>query len=723
MTYIPGTWDGGPLEHYLQDQLQRISEVLQPVVDGEIQQRHVVPDRPRSGIYFADGTDWDPGSGYGLYIYDEVGEKFDYVGGSGGGATAVDSFNSRTGAVVPLQADYDGFFLTPAEGAAAYEPLNTNLVDRTESTTFAPPSLGTNTFEVDGIQRFMIARRSTGAAGLGFKGTGATYGYISASATTPFSVLNNAFATLAYVTGGGGIYADGNFHPQNSITDYVSNTRVANWQTAFGWGDHAGLYLPLAGGALTGVVTGVEDILVSSAANLPKIRAGDDSTYTHINYAGLYGTRSAWYVQNSHASGNNYYGANSGHHFRDVAGVSSMHINTVSKAVTMYGALAVTGAVTGSNLNVSNWDTAYGWGDHAGTYLPLAGGALTGAVTSTDDISAVDLTASGDLSARGGKVTTGSLALHLNTGYGFTQWASNDVDYVTHSISGTTYSIVGNNITDISTALNITATEYTDSSSGGTSTQWNTAYGWGDHAGLYAPTAHTHATYDRVSSVLSGANVFSDLVITDGIVTNTATRALTAGDIGAATSGHQHTTYDRVSSVLSGANVFSDLVITNGIVTSTATRALTPANIGAATSGHNHTGVYLPIAGTAADSTLLTSLGVSGGSTPPSGSQILKSHTNGYVYVGWLNTVSGAATSPTRFYCSQDAFLRYQTAANFRNTLEAISGWDFNGATAPRRSGLGIPYYVTSTYTGGKITVSSTAPTSPAKGDLWFDTT
>ena len=29
----------------------------------------------------------------------------------------------------------------------------------------------------------------------------------------------------------------------------------------------------------------------------------------------------------------------------------------------------------------SNWDTAYGWGDHAGLYLPLTGGTMTGALT------------------------------------------------------------------------------------------------------------------------------------------------------------------------------------------------------------------------------------------------------------------------------------------------------------------------------------------------------
>lgn len=55
-----------------------------------------------------------------------------------------------------------------------------------------------------------------------------------------------------------------------------------------------------------------------------------------------------------------------------------------------------------------------------------------------------------------------------------------------------------------------------------------------------------------------------------------------------ATAGHTHSTYDRASSVLSGANVFSNIVVTDGIVTSTATRALTPADIGASATGHTH---------------------------------------------------------------------------------------------------------------------------------------
>ena len=43
-------------------------------------------------------------------------------------------------------------------------------------------------------------------------------------------------------------------------------------------------------------------------------------------------------------------------------------------------------------------------------------------------------------------------------------------------------------------------------------------------------------------------------------------------------------------------------------------------------------------------------------------------------------------------------------------------------SSAPTKSALGIPYYVSGGYTGGKITVSSSAPSTPANGDIWFDT-
>jgi hypothetical protein len=58
--------------------------------------------------------------------------------------------------------------------------------------------------------------------------------------------------------------------------------------------------------------------------------------------------------------------------------------NTISIAssltVTIADDLVVTGDVTGANLNISNWNTAYGWGNHAGLYDVL--GQATSTLTS-----------------------------------------------------------------------------------------------------------------------------------------------------------------------------------------------------------------------------------------------------------------------------------------------------------------------------------------------------
>jgi hypothetical protein len=44
------------------------------------------------------------------------------------------------------------------------------------------------------------------------------------------------------------------------------------------------------------------------------------------------------------------------------------------------GNITTSGTLSASGYNKSNWDTAFGWGNHAGLYLPLSGGTLTGLV-------------------------------------------------------------------------------------------------------------------------------------------------------------------------------------------------------------------------------------------------------------------------------------------------------------------------------------------------------
>jgi hypothetical protein len=49
------------------------------------------------------------------------------------------------------------------------------------------------------------------------------------------------------------------------------------------------------------------------------------------------------------------------------------------------GIAVSTGTAWGTSItnNSSNWNTAYGWGNHAGLYLPIGGGTLTGALSGT----------------------------------------------------------------------------------------------------------------------------------------------------------------------------------------------------------------------------------------------------------------------------------------------------------------------------------------------------
>lgn len=68
--------------------------------------------------------------------------------------SGVDSFNSRTGAVLPILADYNSFFLTPAEGDAAYSMLGHAhvLADITDSGALAAlNTVGTSEIDNDAV--------------------------------------------------------------------------------------------------------------------------------------------------------------------------------------------------------------------------------------------------------------------------------------------------------------------------------------------------------------------------------------------------------------------------------------------------------------------------------------------------------------------------------------------------------------------------------------------
>lgn len=56
------------LRRFLDEELQRLSESLQRHDLLQLDVLHVEPGRPRDGmVVYADGTDWNPGSGVGFY--------------------------------------------------------------------------------------------------------------------------------------------------------------------------------------------------------------------------------------------------------------------------------------------------------------------------------------------------------------------------------------------------------------------------------------------------------------------------------------------------------------------------------------------------------------------------------------------------------------------------------------------------------------------------------
>lgn len=56
---------------WLENRLQLLEDAYGELRDSVATISHVAPDRPRNGMLrIADGTNWDPGSGFGLYQYD-----------------------------------------------------------------------------------------------------------------------------------------------------------------------------------------------------------------------------------------------------------------------------------------------------------------------------------------------------------------------------------------------------------------------------------------------------------------------------------------------------------------------------------------------------------------------------------------------------------------------------------------------------------------------------
>ena len=62
--------DPKELPAYIERNNRAIEMAINLLAAGHLDETHVAPTKPRTGdIRLADGTDWDPGTGQGVYVY------------------------------------------------------------------------------------------------------------------------------------------------------------------------------------------------------------------------------------------------------------------------------------------------------------------------------------------------------------------------------------------------------------------------------------------------------------------------------------------------------------------------------------------------------------------------------------------------------------------------------------------------------------------------------
>lgn len=137
--YTPG---GNVEDPAVAQELLSISRAIQDLSSRIVPPSYAAPDKPRDGmLVYADGTDWDPGSGEGFYSY--YNSTWNFQGGGGGAEQLSDL--SDVGVTTPtdknaLMADGDSWE-SRALVEADISDLGTYLKNVVEDTT---PELGGN---------------------------------------------------------------------------------------------------------------------------------------------------------------------------------------------------------------------------------------------------------------------------------------------------------------------------------------------------------------------------------------------------------------------------------------------------------------------------------------------------------------------------------------------------------------------------------------------------
>ena len=298
----------------------------------------------------------------------------------------------------------------------------------------------------------------------------------------------------------GNYFTDGNIYPGGSTTKYVSTGRIDNWNTAYGWGNHADA------GYLTDLPAhGHETIQAESTYSIDvkdhgghtwfrnasnqwtfqSGSSGDDWTQTFTHYLPNRTTANALMMEIGQRDSNAVDGSYKG-----------VRIVKYASSKVVDGHLQV-GTISITDGSSDNWNTAYEWGNHAdGGYLTEfdittqtdskyirsnTSDSFSGILTGTSSgenlkIGGIRGTAKGSQTGEyihlyervhiGGPSGWGA-GTHGAPGHGLSTWGSADFGMNGSGVlqlDGTTF------LTKDRLLQNVT------------NTNWDKAYGWGDHS-------------------------------------------------------------------------------------------------------------------------------------------------------------------------------------------------------------------------------------------------
>ena len=398
--------------------------------------------------------------------------------------------------------------------------------------------------KLSGIETGATADQTAGEIKTAYESNANTNAFTDAEKTKLSGVETGADVTDATNVAAAGAAMDSDFASQGlmkrgatSGSYSIVTDNSTNWNTAYGWGDHASAGY-LTSETYTGTVTSVSMTTPTglTVTGSPVTSSGTLAVSLQTGYSiptttkqGQWDTAYGW---GNHASAG-YLTDITGENLGDLSNVTLTspsngqilkYNGTAWVNGTDAGGIALTDLSVGAEGTASG-DGAIAYNNTSGvfTYTPPTAAGI-GAATSAQGTLADSATQPGDnistLTNDSGYVTPSSTATFTNKSGDISQW-TNDSGYLTSETSHADVVVDGDFASQGLMKRGATAGSYsivTDNS-----TNWNTAYGWGDHASAGYLTTETYT--GTVTSV--GATVPTGLSVSGSPITSSGTLAIT----------------------------------------------------------------------------------------------------------------------------------------------------------------------------------------------------